>query len=402
MDIKKLFSGIAVIIDDDINDESKNIYNILKQINKKNIPYVSYDKLPDEALIDNLQSTSFILLDWKLVKGLSVDDVLSGVKYSEKLEKQNDEENIKFLKKIQEKCFCPVFIFTDEEVGTIKEKLQNAKIYKEGKCNNILIKAKSEIDQEESLFTALEDWLKKTAPMYLLKKWDYSYQTAKSRLFIDFQQRSPDWVKILWRTYAKEDNVNPSIELGELINRNIHAQMMPLELDSSVFDGEATSSYKEVVSCLKGQCFIDAEYLEKDIPNTGDLFEDNGIPYINIRPCCDLILRTEGGSATDIELYLLKGESKEDKNQIKPLYSKKYGSFDYRESSFMVFPLYKDHLVDFKFKELVIKKWSEMKSKRKGCLLPPFLTELQIKYGAFVQRQGLPRFPKDLFMLSDS
>ena len=178
MDIKKLFSGIAVIIDDDINDESKNIYNILKQINKKNIPYVSYDKLPDEALIDNLQSTSFILLDWKLVKGLSVDDVLSGVKYSEKLEKQNDEENIKFLKKIQEKCFCPVFIFTDEEVGTIKEKLQNAKIYKEGKCNNILIKAKSEIDQEESLFTALEDWLKKTAPMYLLKKYAPSAPTV--------------------------------------------------------------------------------------------------------------------------------------------------------------------------------------------------------------------------------
>ena len=80
MDIKKLFSGIAVIIDDDINDESKNIYYILKQIHKKNIPYVSYVKLPDEALIDNLQSTSFILLDWKLVKGLSVDDVLSGVK----------------------------------------------------------------------------------------------------------------------------------------------------------------------------------------------------------------------------------------------------------------------------------------------------------------------------------
>ena len=38
MEVEELFKGIAVIIDDEINDESSPIFNIRKLIEKRNIP----------------------------------------------------------------------------------------------------------------------------------------------------------------------------------------------------------------------------------------------------------------------------------------------------------------------------------------------------------------------------
>ena len=119
MDIKKLFRGIAVVIDDEIHESNSSIYNVLNQLKAESIPYVEYDSLPDEKIIENLQNVSFVLLDWKLFPSVSKVDIASGVKIPAEVERNYIEENINFLKAIQKVCFCPIFIFTDEDIDSI-------------------------------------------------------------------------------------------------------------------------------------------------------------------------------------------------------------------------------------------------------------------------------------------
>ena len=112
MDIKKLFRGIAVVIDDEIHESNSSIYNVLNQLKAESIPYVEYDSLPDEKIIENLQNVSFVLLDWKLFPSVSKVDIASGVKIPAEVERNYIEENINLLKTIQKVCFCTILIFT--------------------------------------------------------------------------------------------------------------------------------------------------------------------------------------------------------------------------------------------------------------------------------------------------
>ena len=398
MDIKKLFRGIAVVIDDEIHESNSSIYNVLNQLKAESIPYVEYDSLPDEKIIENLQNVSFVLLDWKLFPSVSKVDIASGVKIPAEVERNYIEENINFLKAIQKVCFCPIFIFTDEDIDSILLKLKREKLYKSNACSNILIKSKSDFKDKDSLFKNLEKWIKETAPIYLLKEWNSSYQIAKSKLFIDFQTRSPDWTKILWKTY-KDDKVNPSVELGNFMSKSITTQMMPLELDSFVFDPSCnTIDSQELVSCLERQCYVQKEYLDNTTPETGDIFKFNNDFYVNIRPSCDLVAR-DGASIDEIELYLLKTEKIRKIKSIQNYFDVEYGHFKNNDTYYIVYPICNGYLLKIMFKELYQKKWSEVKSLQCGRLLSPYIVKLQMKYSSYLQRQGFPRIPNELLGL---
>ena len=398
MDVKELFKGIAVVIDDEIRDSDSSIYNILNQLKTESIPYVEYDSLPDERIIENLHNVSFVLLDWKLNDSLSKDDISEGVKLPNELSQTNEASNIEFLKKIQENCFCPIFIFTDENIDDIILKLKRERLYRNNSCNAILIKSKSEFKESGTLFSNLERWLKETAPIYLLKEWDYSYQKSKSSLFIDFQKRSADWVKILWQTY-KGDNVNPCVELESFISRSIITQMMPLELDNSIFVNSSSDIDRtELVSCLERQCYVQNNFLDSTMPETGDIFEISNDFYVNIRPSCDLISR-DGTPLDDIDLYLLKAEKIRKLQSIKEYFNDKYGHFEENDTYYLVYPICSGYLLKLKFRELRQEKWRNIKFSRNGRLLPPYITKLQMKYSAYLQRQGFPKIPNELFGL---
>ena len=63
MDVVALFKGVAIVIDDEANDPNANIANILSQIRGKNIPLLTFDKLPAEELVSHFQNLSIVLLD---------------------------------------------------------------------------------------------------------------------------------------------------------------------------------------------------------------------------------------------------------------------------------------------------------------------------------------------------
>ena len=67
MDVKKLFSGIAVIIDNEVDKQEAPIYKIRTTIVNSNIPVVAYNNIPSSETIDSLRNASFIILDWNFL-----------------------------------------------------------------------------------------------------------------------------------------------------------------------------------------------------------------------------------------------------------------------------------------------------------------------------------------------
>lgn len=401
MNVKELFRGIAVIIDDEIHDSKASIYNVLNQLKKKAIPYVEYEKLPNEKIIYNLQNVSFILLDWKLNKSLSSEEVSAGIRLPSGIEQTNDDSNIEFLRKIQKQCFCPIFIFTDEDVDSIILKLKRAKLYKQNACNNILVKSKSDFKLSGSLFSSLEKWLKENASIYLQKEWDNAYQSSKVNLFMDFQKRTSNWVKILWKTY-EGDGVNPSIELGDFLANSITTQMIPLELNGSVFEGiDSAFDTNELKTCLERQCYVQNGFLDSKFPGTGDVFELKNEIYINIRPCCDLISRDDT-PIDKVELYLLKAERIKKTEAIIEYFDEKYGHFKDNDTFYLIYPACDGYLLKIKFRDLQKYNWKKLKKCRKGRILSPYITKLQMKYSYYLQRQGFPKIPNELLGLQST
>ena len=391
MDMKNLFNGIAVVIDDEINDPKANIGNIVKQIESAGIPILKYTKLPSERVIRHFHNLSFLLLDWRLIKeGVTNDEIAEGVTIPDTLQKDDAAENIEFIKKLNEKCFCPIFIFTNEDTSVIKNKLLTENIVKDNRSSNIFIQRKVDIKGRTKVFQVIKKWIEKNPSIYVLKEWENEYQSSKNKLFLELQNISPIWPKIVWKNYLK-DGVNPSTELGELISRNLYTRMTPFGFSEYILKKQgAKIPAEEVQAMLEGERYITK--LSPEHIGSGDIFKISSNYYINIRANCDLIAGRSTTNKDDIELYLLKG-SKISLKKGKKVFNKKYGLFQEIDTQAIIFPIDKGKIIDFRFKKLEIKQWRELKDKRIGRLLPPYINRIQQRYALYMQRQGLPRIP---------
>ena len=65
------------------------------------------------------------------------------------------------------------------------------------------------------------------------------------------------------------------------------------------------------------------------------------------------------------------------------------------DSNAIVFCIDDQKTIDFRFKNLELKEFSELKDNRIGRLLPPYITLIQQRYALYLQRQGLPRIPEE-------
>ncbi|MDP8314871.1 MAG: hypothetical protein RAP70_07340 [Candidatus Celaenobacter antarcticus] len=397
MDTANLFRGIAVVIDDEIGKDDANINNLILQIKKKNMPYLTYKELPDDSIIDNFEGISFLLLDWKLQAGTLDEFVTEGVTAPDTIRQFGIDENIAFLKKLRESCFIPVFIFTNENKENIIQVLKDNDLFQEGKPNYIFVERKNDLTGHTKLFKKIDDWIRKTPSIYVLAAWEKVYRSSKTKLFHDFYNLSPSWPNILWKSFA-DDGVNMSLELGEVITRNLYTRMNPFSFDEKILKKHRGTppDKNEVRKVLEGERFIKAEGLHKDFIATGDIFKMSGGKFLlNIRPDCDCIPDrsiAEGG-ADDVKLYLLQG-SKITVAKEKKAFRKKYGNFEEADNQSIIFNIIDGRTYDFRYKDLIIKNWSEIKDRRIGRLLPPYITRIQQRYALYLQRQGLPRIPE--------
>lgn len=113
MEIEKLFAGIAVIVDDEINQQDSSICNIRSLIEEKNIPVLSYEDIPKVEIIDAFTNVSFIVLDWEYIHN-PIADVSMEERFlvPPTLHEDKEEELLNFIKEIMAKLFVPIFIFT--------------------------------------------------------------------------------------------------------------------------------------------------------------------------------------------------------------------------------------------------------------------------------------------------
>lgn len=396
-----LLKGFSVVIDDQVNDQGANIQGILRQINDESIPFVSFESLPEEKSVGHFRGVSFVLLDWWLKsKEISEEEILSGAKIPDTLRQSNDDENIEFIRMLVQTCFCPIFIFTNEDQDDVVNKLVEAGLYVRDRPNQIFVKSKRDVNSDNKLFDEIEQWLEENPSIYVLKEWEREYHESKNRLFYAFHALSPVWPCIMWKTIGK-DGGNKSLELGELIMRNLQSRMMPFEFDSTLLEksvGDIDRSELRVV--LEGE-----RYLTELHPGamTGDVFAkdakgdgETGRTYrLNIRAQCDLIRDGEP------QMYCIGGKvllQKENGKITDVSFNK--GGGEYAEKVFQAIVPFVDggKIIEFSFRNFEVLTATELKESgfyRIGCLLPPYITKIQQRFALYIQRQGLPRIPEE-------
>lgn len=382
MDIKSLLSGIAVVIDDKFEEKEDKIFQIVEEIEENwEIPFYKTHTIPRDSVSRNLlQAASFVLLDWKLWgKGGSV------------LEEESIRNNIEFLEKAKE-YFVPVFIFTNEDSSDVVDKLPTS-LYNQDKLedNFIFIKGKTEL-MKESISVPIINWVGKNASVYALKTWEREFYESKRKLFGSMYAKSPDWPKVFWKSYEK-DGVDPSSSVTTLINDNLSGRFRTDIFEKQIL-GSAVSdiSKEDLKSLMQAASFIMEENLANNEIRSGDLFKiPNGKYLINIRPDCDCIPRDDE-ELKDMEIYCIKGKNMRERDVLN---SYEKGHFIERVSESISFSLYEGKTIKFNFKELEKKKFAEIKDKRVGRLIHPYITRIQQRYASYLQRQGLPHIPKE-------
>ncbi|MDX9714198.1 MAG: hypothetical protein RBT37_02090 [Dissulfurispiraceae bacterium] len=392
--MKELFNGVAVIIDDEIDDLNANICNIIKQIESKKLPVLKYTSLPEDDVVSHFQNLSFLLLDWKLIKNDVIsDEIEKAVRIPDTHQEYETTENIEFIKKLNEKCFCPIFIFTNEDTASIQDLLIEHGLIVKDNPSNLFVQSKSNL--QDNLFNKVFEWLHANPSVYVLKKWEREYQNCKTKLFSEFHTINPAWPTIIWKNF-ETDGANKSMEMGELISRNLQSRMIPFEFDNEILNKDSQVPKDELRKVLEGKMFLKSESLHDGDIGTGDLFkkkyEDGDQTkyryYLNIRAQCDLVRNN------DPELFVISGYVLEqnEKGKIKDI-SFNNGQYLEKPSHAIVAFVDDGKIIEFKFNEFSIEKWGSLNANRVGRLLPPYINRVQQRHALYIQRQGLPRIP---------
>src|SRR5690606_7937686 len=118
---------------------------------------------------------------------------------------------------------------------------------------------------------------------------------------------SSSWPKLLWRAF-KDDGVDESISLGDLITRNLQTRMSPFSFSPEVIsETQGNLNKEELRKVLGGERFLNRTGLHDASISPGDFFRLNDKFYINIRPDCDCVARDDT-TIDQVNLYLLEAK----------------------------------------------------------------------------------------------
>lgn len=376
--ILELFSGIGVVIDEAIfenGDILNGIQKISQSLKENHIPLLEYDELPDE-FISQFHSVSFVILDWNLSGKRPIPDVTIN-------------DNIEFIRHLKESCFAPLFIFSDEATHDIQVKLEENGLYTN--CCPIFIKKKDELDTSEKLFSEIESWLRNTPSIYVLKEWEKATREAKTNMLWALSSIHPAWPSVLSKSIQDDGGDEPS-ELMSLLQNNLSYRLVYPQFDTDIIGSQVDGIGKdELRSLLECERFIRQESIPEH-PFAGDIYLIDEKYFMNIRPDCDIIR-----SPKNKDMYLLKGKivdettiNGEDEGGI--LFDS--GEFQEKKNNCYV-AFVQGNILCFSLRDIELKKWKDIKDHRIGRLLPPYITKIQQKYAAYLQRQGLPSIPEE-------
>lgn len=394
-------AGIGLVIDDELDDKESKIYKIVKNLQNHNIPLLLYKELPNDKLLNNLNSISFIILDWEL--STEIQKIKKkGVDIPQSLLEENKNKIIEFLDYIKNNIFCPVFILSNENINNIGLYLEEEGLINDNQTNFIFIKSKSDLLYFRSIQSHIRKWIKNNPPLYVLHMYEHALAKAKNETFSTFYNLSKSWPIVLYNN-AQKDEIDYSSEIITTISKNIETRMPYFPLCENIFKHRKKIQKEEVQKVIEGQTFIENQKLKDNDIDTGDIFlgkvSNKDTYFINIRPTCNL--RPQRNKTVDnVELYLLMGEEYKIPSNKKSINKELKLDGEQGHSYCKVYCIYNGKHIKFRFKKLIIKTRTELKTEydanRIGRIIPPYITELRSKYTTYLNRQGLPRIPLEI------
>lgn len=400
MNIEELFSGIGMVIDDQVFNikSSDKIIRIVENLESKGFPLAKYNTIPNVSGV-NIAKFSFVLLDWELISMSDEDG--NPIPITPELEKSTRASLLQFIKDILKDCYLPIFIFSNSEVEDIKNKLKKNKIDVDNAP--IFIKSKSDIisDGNVKVMEVISAWVDKMPSVYVLKVWDNAVEKAKTHTFQQLGN-TKYWPLAIWKT-AEDDSVNPNEELLDVLTQNIFERMQPIsvEKDQLFKIGEIKSTKGEVLNVLRAQRLETSPSKESSM--TGDIYKIKKKYYLNIRPTCDCVGRKEQECtnckkknciecSNANKVYLIKFDALSHNDEDK-LFMREYGIFKEQNNEAILGPLINNKFYRFKFQDITVKLYSEVKNNKIARILQPFIRHITERYALYIQRQALPRIP---------
>lgn len=393
MNIEELFEGIGVVIDDKVfssNEQEDRIITIVKELeNVRKFPLVKYADLPDDGILAKLTNVSFLLLDWEIEpKHEELGEDAPNVQIGAALQAENEKKVIEIVQKTLQNSLVPVFIFSNQNIDSINQKLTDAGV--DLTKSQIFIKSKAELTDEGALFQKIEEWVDGVSGVYVAKAWDNAFNKAKNQFFAELANNTSHWPKALFNA-AKVDSTDPGEEITQAISQNVISRMQPIEIEQEQINKDTiTPSKDEVLGIMKGQFFLEKA---SEASIVGDFFKKkSGEYYMNIRPTCDCV---EGREKSDGLVYLLRCR-KLSNTQVAKQYLPNDGHFNETIGCAIVGPLYENKFYRIDFSKIDVQEYHQWKDKKVGRILPPIINHITERYSLYVQRQALPRIPKEI------
>lgn len=284
--IRTMFKGDIVIIDDEVNDASTDIYKIKQYLMENHFQTRSYESIP---LVEEVRGLdiAFIICDWR---------------FKDRDDDLNAEQIISFLNEVTCNRLIPIFICTSLDKQFVKNYLiEGCKKFKDNYASCIFVVNKNEI-QNEKIFDIIDQWISNNPSIKTMKAWEKAIERAKEKLFSDLYDESEYWPLVLYDSF-EADGEDPNEELGQFLSRNLIAR------SSGSFEFEKIKCRKlgsiDIVGVLDGErtfYYQDENVNDTTLLHTGDIFESAGKLYINIKRQCDLMRGNK-------DVYLLTLES---------------------------------------------------------------------------------------------
>ena len=384
IEVSKLFTGVGIIIDNKLSsDDGDKIVPIVSFLeNECHIPLVKYNSVPDVEITEHFGSINFVILDWNM------EDVPVGVQLPQEVSHDN---MIEFLKKLQDRCFAPILLFSNEDINGIKSVIGRHGVRK----LPILFKSKSELFDHTGkplFWDVLSEWIDANSGLYVMKDWIRSLDRARVDFLVTLNKENKHWPKAIVEA-SNKDSTDPSEELHDLIVQNLLSRIQSVNFDIDRINKDPEQANpQEVLRVLEYQRF-NPSISGNSYDTTGDFYEKDGHCFINIRPACDCVPR-EG---FDGYLFLLEciphGKCEG--------FNLEYGNYSERDNESILGPINGCHFYSVSFKRFSIEKVESFHDFRKGRVLHPFITRVSQKFGLFLQRQGLPRIPSNIFLANE-
>lgn len=286
--VRQMFSGDILIIDDEVNEKDTEINRIKEFLETKRFHVIASESIPTPNELTD-KKIAFVVCDWK---------------FNNMDAKLNAQNVISFLNNINTNRLIPIFICTTVEKDEIEEYLldeNGCKKYKKNEASCVFIVKKSEI-VGDNIFKVINNWIEKNPSIQYMKAWEKTIEIAKEKMFSDLYNESEFWPLVLHQCFIN-DGDDPTEEMGQFLSRNLFSrvsgtykfkELEPRSIDDiqlkNILDGERTFYYQE------------ENISDETLLHTGDIFELAGNLYINIKRQCDLLRNNE-------DVYLLKLDS---------------------------------------------------------------------------------------------